>query len=857
MSISLNKRKVELYRLDPENSFDPEGILFDGTVWKQRRIMIDDVSALSTSANHFVPPTPATEHQLIGDFGGGYLQRYLTEGPNVVITQFPTHLEIGSTGGIAASDDVTLGGATPSHVLVPSQNAAATYVGTHHLFSTLADVSALSPLTNQFLGFDGTRWLNAYARLSALNDASVLAPTSGQNFVFDGTHWTNATLAAVTGLSAVNITSPSNNQLLEYDGATSAWVNATGYLSTLGDVTFPTAPTSAQELQFDGTRWGAASRYLSTLSDASIVSATSGQTLAYNGARWANRTDSLTTLADVSLTGPAANQVLSFDGTRWKNATPQLSLLGDTSVVGPVASQLLVFNGTKWANVSVVSDDSTLGGATPSASLAPTQRAVVSYLTGADGLLPSGGAYAQVLSKASATNFDFQFGLYWTDLTVQLTAGQASATDSAPTYQPFIGNVQVQAFSGSITGGTTESLHTNIQFPHGWAAGTIVDPHLHVATGSLTGSSNPRGAVNISNPSRPTLSGLYYWAVAPAYINSSPITVYGLDGGKSYALYYNPTTVSTCAFSSDQNRYIIVAGDWRTAGAHSPFSPYGMVGNVGTLASGVYYPTTGTFSSNPSGGTWTVGTYIPTGTPGTPYAQAKVAVTGSVAYAGTYLYVSDMVYLSSATSYAVIAPLPTGLCYAAYYCMEVNYTLVFSQATSCYILAEGNFCTVTAFPATTTVPLTGNTGTLGRTVVVDPGPPIITYYYYYPTAPGTYAGVTAAAYVPALLSRWLFEWNWCNIGSPPEGHPSAEFAIANTIRAVTIEVSSNSYEHMLVPFGSIDGTGKNLSSVMIARVSRTPGEHADSFQLYLYALSFDVHMQLSGLGFGPGQYDGA
>jgi len=64
--------------------------------------------------------------------------------------------------------------------------------------------------------------------------------------------------STLAGLTDVNLTSPTNNQILKYDGATAKWVNGTGggggasALTDLSDVSL-TTPTDNQVLMFDST----------------------------------------------------------------------------------------------------------------------------------------------------------------------------------------------------------------------------------------------------------------------------------------------------------------------------------------------------------------------------------------------------------------------------------------------------------------------------------------------------------------------------------------------------------------------------------------------------------------------------
>ena len=66
----------------------------------------------------------------------------------------------------------------------------------------------------------------------------------------------SVTISDINSIGNVTITSPTNNQVLKYNSATSQWVNE-NFLSSLSDITgvVLTTPTNGQVLKFDGTNW--------------------------------------------------------------------------------------------------------------------------------------------------------------------------------------------------------------------------------------------------------------------------------------------------------------------------------------------------------------------------------------------------------------------------------------------------------------------------------------------------------------------------------------------------------------------------------------------------------------------------
>lgn len=108
-------------------------------------------------------------------------------------------------------------------------------------------------------------------------------------------------LAAITpdninDLVDVTITSPSNGQVLKYNGT--VWVNGTdagvGTLNDLTDVVI-SSPTTNQFVRYNGTNWVnetvTLTSNLDSLTDVTISSPTTGQVLKYNGSAWVNDTD--------------------------------------------------------------------------------------------------------------------------------------------------------------------------------------------------------------------------------------------------------------------------------------------------------------------------------------------------------------------------------------------------------------------------------------------------------------------------------------------------------------------------------------------------------------------------------------
>jgi hypothetical protein len=145
--------------------------------------------------------------------------------------------------------------------------------------------------------------------------------------------------------------------------AISTLIEANFSLNDLSDVVL-TSPTNGQVLQYNGTNWVNASV-------ASSVTSVFGRT----GAVVATEGDySLTQLSDVTLSAPTTNQVLQYNGTAWVNAT--ISTGGITSLNGLTASTQTFATGTSGTDFNISSTTSTHTFNIPTASA--TNRGLLS-----------------------------------------------------------------------------------------------------------------------------------------------------------------------------------------------------------------------------------------------------------------------------------------------------------------------------------------------------------------------------------------------------------------------------------------------------------------------------------------------
>ena len=130
----------------------------------------------------------------------------------------------------------------------------------------------------------------------------------------------------LNSLTDVVIGSPSNDQVLTYQGGT--WVNAA-----------------------QGTT------HLSNNSDVDTSSAVNGDKLVFDGVEWKGEHDLLNNINDVNVPSPSDNQVLTWDNTanEWqaKDAQSTVNTIDDlndvdTTTNAPTNNQVLTWNGTIW-----------------------------------------------------------------------------------------------------------------------------------------------------------------------------------------------------------------------------------------------------------------------------------------------------------------------------------------------------------------------------------------------------------------------------------------------------------------------------------------------------------------------------
>jgi hypothetical protein len=90
---------------------------------------------------------------------------------------------------------------------------------------------------------------------------------------------------------------------------------------------------------------------------------------------------------------------------------------------------------------------------------------------------------------------------------------------------------------------------------------------------------------------------------------------------------------------------------------------------------------------------------------------------------------------------------------------------------------------------------------------------------------------------------WQLQYRWVGIGDVMDANWT-------TIGSATPVVSdaNTQYKHALTSLPTISATGKSISDMIVAILSRQPGNGADTYGADAILLEFDIHYQQDGLG---------
>lgn len=87
--------------------------------------------------------------------------------------------------------------------------------------------------------------------------------------------------------------------------------------------------------------------------------------------------------------------------------------------------------------------------------------------------------------------------------------------------------------------------------------------------------------------------------------------------------------------------------------------------------------------------------------------------------------------------------------------------------------------------------------------------------------------------------KWFLEYSWANI--------DGTFPAITTISIVDA-ASGTAWDHQVAPFSTITGTGKMISSMLVCRLYRNPGDGDDTYGSDAGFLEFDFHFEKDTIG---------
>ena len=185
-----------------------------------------------------------------------------------------------------------------------------------------------TPVASQVLSYDGSKWINS-TPTSGVTTLSGLSDISNGTLINDNVliYTTNAGLNKWTNYSISGATFNDTTKTITISSGSSS-------LASLTDATI-TTPSTNQLLQYNGTKWinytptYISSSSLSSSTDATITSPSTNQLLQYNGTKWINYTptyissSSIASSTDATITTPSNNQLLQYNSAsgKWINAT--------------------------------------------------------------------------------------------------------------------------------------------------------------------------------------------------------------------------------------------------------------------------------------------------------------------------------------------------------------------------------------------------------------------------------------------------------------------------------------------------------------------------------------------------------
>ena len=479
--------------------------------------------------------------------------------------------------------------------------------------SDLFDVQFANLIQGQILKYDGEKWINGNGSSTTVGDTAPVNPESGDLwydsttlglFIYYGGNWVelNPDTGAeeLSDLVDINITTPTNGQVLQYNGT--EWVNAaaaSGGATVNVSETAPADPSTgdlwfesdtAKTFIYYDSQWievgpqpGGGAQALTTKGDLLTRNTSSFARLAVGTNGYFLKADSTTAtgltwsaiptinnlddVGDVTITSATNGQFLKWNGTAWVNdSIPTINTLddvGDVTITSATNGDLLKWNGSAWVNAAgyaLLASPTFTGTVTVPTPTNNTDAATKAYVDAAASNAASAAevnaqAYADALSvsladltdgvTASAAEINILDGATLSTAELNYVDGVTSAIQTqldakAPLASPtFTGTATTNnlVVSGNLTvSGTTTSINTET---------LTVDDNIIVLNNNATGAPSENAGVEVERGSSTNVS--IRW-------NESTDKWQFTNDGSTYVDFdKSPVTVSSTAPASPVN----------------------------------------------------------------------------------------------------------------------------------------------------------------------------------------------------------------------------------------------------------------------------------------------------------------
>ena len=267
-----------------------------------------------------------------------------------------------------------------------SNQSVSTALSSIALSSFNDDLSYLSSGDNVSLLTNDAGYLTGITgeSIGSLSDVTVTTPSNGQVLSYNGTAWVNSASSAgsLSGLSDTTIGTPVNGEVLKYNGT--AWVDAqlayselsgtpTNVSTFTNDANYVASGDNVSVFTNDaGYLTGITGESIGDLSDVTVTSATSGEVLKYNGTAWV---DASVDYTEVTNTPTNVSTFTNDSGYLTGITGESIGSLSDVTVTSVASGEVLKYNGTAWVNDTI----SAGGGYTYSAITADPANAQANY----------------------------------------------------------------------------------------------------------------------------------------------------------------------------------------------------------------------------------------------------------------------------------------------------------------------------------------------------------------------------------------------------------------------------------------------------------------------------------------------